>query len=324
MNMKGIFSLMGVVAVWMLFAQSPTVVGVWLSQIAHSVFPVLVPVTILTIAFYTAIALSARWESSSVDSAPIGTLVVNWRDPLTYLGMVAWFIVGAGLMAGIAYWGTWGDTVAHERAKVYTTSLYPSAENSIYVDVNHDQVAELVWANQASGKIINAQYVDGSTTVIIDGVQVLWETRGVVTVQPDGSSTMCLFDNGVGALHGVLGNSMTDKIRAQAGAVMIDPDDAYGTCEDGEAMLYVPFTKTQGWWWPVETPAGIAVVHSDGSIEVDVTVEPGEYPGPMFATTVARLSIPIEGVTFNEFVEGGHTTAIFQNKSLTDFFLASF
>ncbi len=160
----------------------------------------------------------------------------------------------------------------------------------------YPQASAKIQRNQGnlSGDLIDVSYLplhaDGARwTGIVSGAGMFRPLVGVVEWDHTTDTyTRCEF-SGTDSLTGSLWNSLKRELRKETGGwgTLIDDEDVYGACENGEAVLYLPLRRVAGFGFTAVTPGGMATVRDNNQIDIDLDVEPGEYPGPTIPFSVA-------------------------------------
>lgn len=311
--MRRILSLVGwavviVTAVWTIGTNVSVTWGPLIDQWGRMTFVIGAPTAlILLLAAFCAWAL-LRWEQKGIERRMRRT-VIAWDDPVTWLGCVAG-VLAAGVTAVTAiYWYSWQATrdtvVAQDTARAQAQLAAPAEGTPVGaattpIEPDTEDVAEALWENRTVGIVDDSVQIGDLWTAVVGGTTVMWEIQGVAVAREgeDGKIhiDVCDMDPGIGQLGGLGPNSLDVKIRRIAGARhVVHQDNAYGTCDgNGRGRLYVPLTRWEGWLWPREVWAGMAIVEADGTIIWDANVETGRYPGPVYPKTLLGRK-PVSG-----------------------------
>lgn len=336
MRIKGLLITTIVVAIAWAVSTTPSWAGAVASEALHKAFVIAAPVAVLSGLLTAALWLTGRWVVIENDLHNAGRFFVEWRDPLTYLGIGVWLVFGFVLAASVGYWATWHTTVETATREQYQYVYQTVMEGHETLDAAviraaydrnaatvhprlREQAVETVWRAQTYAGVEGIQRVGGQITAIVDGTQFVKGTRGVIAFGEDGEATLCNVTTSIGSLHGILTTSMASAARRRVGRpVQIDTADAYGTCENGTPVVYLPFTEYKGWWWPVEVPTGVVAVRGNGVVEIVDYNNPEQSKhlaskawkdGPWFPTDLLAAVPPeAEGilhVTFSELSQTG-------------------
>lgn len=148
-----------------------------------------------------------------------------------------------------------------------------------------------VQGDTQGASLINVTYVhdpvNGSRwTAIADANTLKTTTKAVVVIAENGDEFTCSIKIPP-ITNGYLWHNMQNRIRKEDFTYFIEPDDVYGDCVNGEAIIVVPLQKTSG---PrlVSYPAGVAVFDSSGEAKI---YDNGEIPeniyGPSYPMSLA-------------------------------------
>lgn len=151
-------------------------------------------------------------------------------------------------------------------------------------------------AGNLSGRMSLATYVPNHPDAprwmaIVDGNGTWQKMVGVVEWGPaSGQVRDCRFEGPVDSLGGVAWNSLEREIHKAPGGRghLVVKEDAWGWCRDGKPVVVVLLVQSAGKLFLTTFPSGVAVVTSDGTLTIDTEVSPGEYPGPVIPTSIAR------------------------------------
>lgn len=203
-------------------------------------------------------------------------------------------VVSVGLCAYYMAMGSYRNNEAHRVDAIeMTEEPFEVNPRAPYVQA---QAVLSKRAGDLSGRVSAATYVPNHPagarwTVLVDGLGIFQPMVGVVEWDPaSGRVSDCRFDTAVDSLNGSLWNSLVREIHKAPGGRghLVVKEDAWGYCADGEPVIVAPLEQKNGFLHAASAPSGVAVVDGAGNITLDFSVEPGEYPGPVVSTSVAR------------------------------------
>lgn len=138
-------------------------------------------------------------------------------------------------------------------------------------------------------ELVNVTYISDPEngdrwTGIADGSSWQSNVKGVVVLHPSGEVITCAITLGP-ITHGNWLRNVSSEIRKHGATYYIDPEDAYGDCVDGKALVIIPLQKTKG-YDQVRYPAGIAVFDSTG-LQIYENNFPENVHGPVYPISLA-------------------------------------
>ena len=213
-------------------------------------------------------------------------------DRIIAAGVVA--VLGVLAFFGLGMYGSYLEDKAYAREYVENQEdLQAFAERTAWEVANNRVDSD---KGDLKGTTLSPRYRPTEETfgTLVEAPGFTSGYAGVVEqrITPAGATTAttCSFGNGDGRggfqLSGNLDGSLEREISHLDRALIIESGDAYGYCDEDVAVAVVPLKEKTGFYPVLEEPAGVAV-YREGEVTIDREVEAGEYPGPVYPTSLA-------------------------------------
>lgn len=216
--------------------------------------------------------------------------------------------VGQGIVAIFAFVAVLGGAIFYDFTNDYATAKADYYSSIQFLDSDlpnyearapYPQAAGLLVNNRGkcTGTINYATYVidggDARWTAVVDGEEMTRPIGCVVTWDGEGRAKehfeVCEFAGRTRAIDGWFGNNLNRLVQhSLPRGSWFNPEDTYGTCENGKAVLYVPVLQNSGFVRTHPMPGGLLVVRSNEDVTLHTEVAVGEFPGPVYPTSLAR------------------------------------